>query len=144
MTGIGETSPKRLTVRAYPLLNKDKLRTELSLICETFSEPLGLLNILITTPMTTTEAQRRRSTLKRVKALLSNTRVPGHLNTLAMLSVERTLIRNMPDFNQRVINHFSRLEKHFKSFPSEINIFAAYIIVQRCSQSLRVSVCLNS
>lgn len=123
------------TVSAYPMLNKDKLRTELSFIYEspdfsgccsalalyqvlqshkiqeTFSETLGLLNILKTSPMTTAEAQRCFSTLTTVKTLLRNTMAQQHLNTLAMLSVERTLIRNMPDFNERVIDHFARRER---------------------------------
>lgn len=126
--------------KAYPMLNMEKLQTELSFIYEspdfkgccgalalyqvlqsynlqeTFSETLGLLNILITTPMTTPEAERRFSTLKTVKTFLSNTMVEEHLNTLAMLSVERALIRNMPDFNQRVIDHFSRLEGRREKF----------------------------
>ncbi|XP_051812016.1 uncharacterized protein LOC127536230 [Acanthochromis polyacanthus] len=70
------------TVEAYPMLNKAKLRTELSLIYEnyefkacsgaltlfqffmennlqnTFTETVSLLKILITTPMTTAESER--------------------------------------------------------------------------------------
>lgn len=80
-----------ITARAYPMLNKTKLKTELSLIYEspefkgccgalalyqvllkynlqdTFSETVALLNILITTSMTTAEAERCFSTLKRIK-----------------------------------------------------------------------------
>ncbi|XP_051538788.1 uncharacterized protein LOC127432047 isoform X2 [Myxocyprinus asiaticus] len=79
------------TVEAYPMLNKAKLKTELSLIYEnsefkassgavplyqfsmenklksTFSETVSLLKILITTPMTTAESERCFSTLKRIK-----------------------------------------------------------------------------
>lgn len=75
------------TVNAYPMLNKAKLKTELSLIYEnpefkgccgalalyqvlmsynlqeTFSETVTLSSILITTPMTTAEAERCFSTL---------------------------------------------------------------------------------
>ncbi len=82
------------TMEAYPLLNKNKLKTELSHIysndefknrsgavalyqlvteCnrqETFSETVALLNILITTSMTTAESERCFSTLKRIKTFL--------------------------------------------------------------------------
>ncbi len=70
------------TVEAYPMLNKAKLKTELSLIYEnpefrvgggavplyqffiennlqsTFTETVILLKIIITTPMTTAESER--------------------------------------------------------------------------------------
>lgn len=130
------------TKKAYPMLNKDKLRTELSFIygspdfrgcCgalalykalhsynlqETFSETLGLLNILITTQMMTSAAERHFSTLKTVMMFLSNTMEQEHLNTLAMLSVEveRTVIGNMPDFNEGVIDDFARLERRQVKF----------------------------
>ena len=76
------------TMEEYPLLNKNKLKTELSHIysnhefknCsgavalyklvtesnlqETFSETVALLNILITISMTTPESERCFSTLK--------------------------------------------------------------------------------
>lgn len=85
---------------------------------ETFSETLGSLNILITTPMITSAAERHFSTLKTVKIFLSNTMEQEHLNTLAMLSVEvkRTVIRNMPDFNEGVIDDFARLEGRQEKF----------------------------
>lgn len=116
------------TVRAYPMLHKEKLRTELSLIYEnpdfrgccgalalyqvlqscnlqeTFSETVLLMNILITTPMTTAEAERCFSTLKRIKTFLRNTMGQERLNALAMLSMERELVRSTPDFNERVID----------------------------------------
>lgn len=119
------------TVEAYPMLNKAKLRTELSLIYEndefkacsgaltlfqffmennlqgTFTETVSLLKILITTPMTTAESERCFSTLKRIKTFLRNTMTQDRLNALAMLSMEKKLVRNIPDFNERVIEHFA-------------------------------------
>ncbi|XDV11419.1 hypothetical protein PO909_000365 [Leuciscus waleckii] len=116
-----------ITVRAYPMLNKAKLKTELSLIYEspefkgccgalalyqvllkynlqdTFSETVALLNILITTPMTTAEAER-------------NVMGQERLNALAMLSMERELVRNMPAFNERVIDHFATLKERRAKF----------------------------
>uniref|UniRef100_UPI003AAA4C33 uncharacterized protein n=1 Tax=Centroberyx gerrardi TaxID=166262 RepID=UPI003AAA4C33 len=128
------------TVRAYPMLNKAKLKTELSLIYEspefkgccgalalyqvlqrynlqeTLSETVALLNILITTPMTTAEAERCFSTLKRIKTFLRNAMGQERLNALAMLSMERELVRNMPDFNERVIDHFAALKERRAKF----------------------------
>ncbi|XP_062243198.1 zinc finger MYM-type protein 1-like [Platichthys flesus] len=128
------------TAKAYPMLNKAKLNTELSLIYEspdfkgcsgalalyqvlqrnnlheTLSETVALLNILITTPMTTAEAERCFSTLKRIKTFLRNSMGQDRLNALAMLSMERELVRNMPDFNERVTDHFAALKERRAKF----------------------------
>lgn len=122
------------------MLNKTKLKTELSLIYEspefkgccgalalyqvllnynlqeTFSETVALLNILITTPMTTAEAERCFSTLKRIKTFLRNAMGQERLNALAMLSMERELVRKMPDFNERVIDQFAALKDRRAKF----------------------------
>ncbi|KAM3842976.1 zinc finger MYM-type protein 1-like [Diretmus argenteus] len=119
------------TVKAYPMLTGSKLKTELSLIyskgefkvCrgavdlfqlfmennleEVFSETITLLKILITTPMTTAEAERCFSTLKRIKTFLRNTMTQDRLNALAMMSMEKKLVTEMTDFNQRVIEIFA-------------------------------------
>ncbi|KAM6944155.1 uncharacterized protein PEZ65_002050 [Lycodopsis pacificus] len=119
------------TVAAYPMLNLAKLKTELSLIYEnrefqacsgavpmyqffmennlqgTFTETVSLLKILITTPMTTAESERRFSTLKRIKTFLRNTTAQDRLDALAMLSMERKLARDIPDFNKKVIERFA-------------------------------------
>ena len=116
---------------AYPTLDKAKLRTELSLIYEneefkgcsgavalfqvmmennlqdTFTETVSLLKILITTPMTTSESERCFSTLKRIKTFLRNTIGQQRLNALAMLSIEKRLVRDIPNFNIRVIERFA-------------------------------------
>ena len=128
------------TVKAYPTLNKAKLQTELSLIYEnpefkaccgalalyqvimsynlqdTFSETVSLLNILITTPMTTAEAERCFSTLKRIKTFLRNSMGQERLNALAMLSMERELVLNMRDFNEKVIDRFAALKERRAKF----------------------------
>ncbi|KAF7204912.1 putative LOC107388297-like protein [Nothobranchius furzeri] len=119
------------TAEAYPMVNKNKLKTELYLVYEnpecrsccgalalyhllmsynlqdTFSETVALMNILITTPMTTAEAERCFSTLKRIKTFLRNSMGQEHLNALALLSIERELVWSMPDFNEKVIDHFA-------------------------------------
>ncbi|KAL2085015.1 hypothetical protein ACEWY4_020533 [Coilia grayii] len=98
------------------MLDQAKLHTELSLIYEntefrgccgalalyqllmsynlrdTFSETVALLNIIITTPMTTSEAERCFSTLNRIKTFLRNSMGQERLNALAMLSMERKLV----------------------------------------------------
>ena len=61
-------------------------------LSEVFSETVTLLKIIITTPMTTAEAERGFSTLKRVKTFLRNTMTQERLNALAMLSMEKRLV----------------------------------------------------
>lgn len=128
------TEALHATVKAYPMLDQGKLHTELSLIYEntefrgccgalalyqllmsynlqdTFSETVALLNIIITTPMTTSEAERCFSTLKRIKTFLRNSMGQERLNALAMLSMERKLVLSMADFNEKVIDHFAALK----------------------------------
>ena len=127
-------------MEAYPLPYKSKLKTELALIysndefrsCsgavalyqlfmgnnlqDTFSETVALLKILITTPMTTAESERCFSTLKRIKTFLRNTMSQDRLNALAMLSVEKKLVKTIPDFNQRVIEKFASLKDRRAKF----------------------------
>ena len=83
---------------------------------ETFSETVSLLNILITTPMTTAEAERCFSTLKRIKTFLRNSMGQERLNALAMLSMERELVLNMRDFNEKVIDRFAALKERLAKF----------------------------
>ncbi|XP_065117720.1 zinc finger MYM-type protein 1-like [Paramisgurnus dabryanus] len=123
------------TLKAYPVLCGSKLKTELSLIyhkeefrscCgavdllrlfmensleEVFSETVTLLKILITTPMTTVEAERCFTTLKRIKTFLRNTVTQERLNALAMLSMEKRLVTEITDFNQKVIEKFASLKE---------------------------------
>ncbi|XP_068423358.1 zinc finger MYM-type protein 1-like [Clinocottus analis] len=128
------------TLKAYPMLNGSKLKTELSLIygteefrscrgavdlfqlfldnnlSEVFSETQTLLKIVITTPMTTAETERCFSTLKRVQTFLRNTMTQERLNALAMLSLEKRLVMDMTDFNQRVIEKFANLKERRAAF----------------------------
>ena len=130
-------------VAAYPMLEKYKLKSELAVLysrddfCKsekiidilniindnnlqsTFSETFKLLNILITTPMTTAEAERCFSTLKRIKTFLRCTMHNERLNALGMLTIENIMITEIKDFNEKVINHFAtsknrRLDLIFK------------------------------
>lgn len=125
---------------AYPILNLKKLKFELSTIYsaeefrnmagavslyafiksnkieETFSECFKLLEILITIPMTTAEAERSFSTLKRIKTFLRNTMTQERLTALAMLSIEKDLVMSIPDFNQRVIDRFAQQKERRMEF----------------------------
>uniref|UniRef100_H3AYU7 Uncharacterized protein n=1 Tax=Latimeria chalumnae TaxID=7897 RepID=H3AYU7_LATCH len=107
------------TVQAYPMLNKEKLHTELSVIYgksefggasgamalfwlflennlqDIFSETVKLL-----TPM------RCFCTPKRIKTLRS-TMNQDQLNALTMLSMEKQLIQEITDFNKRTIEKFA-------------------------------------
>lgn len=82
----------------------------------TFSETMKLLKIIITIPMTTSEAERCFSTLKRIKTFLRNTMIEDRLSALAMLSIERQLIMDIPDFNQRVIECFATKKQRRMDF----------------------------
>lgn len=129
------TAELREAVHAYSMLNRSHLQTELTLLYENpdfrtcssamalfqffnnnnlqdvFSESLKLLRILITTPMTTAESERCFSTLKRIKTFLRNTMSQNRLNALAMLSIEKQLTRDIPDFNKAVIKKFAQLKE---------------------------------
>ncbi|XP_067284102.1 zinc finger MYM-type protein 1-like isoform X2 [Pseudorasbora parva] len=139
MWAFPEDTLKR-TLKAYPVLNGSKLKTELSLIyckeefracCgavdllqlfmennleEVFSETITLLKILIITPMTTAEAKRCFSTLKRIKTFLRNSMTQERLNALAMLSVEKKLVTEITDFNQKVIEKFASQKERRAKF----------------------------
>ena len=127
-------------IDAYPMWEKLKLQSELTVIygrqdfynCSgavpllqlfydnnligTFSETVRLLNILITIPMTSCEAERCFSTLKRVKTFLRNTTTDDRLNALGMLSMEKKLISEMPDYNELVIDKFAQLKERRANF----------------------------
>ncbi|KAL2086792.1 hypothetical protein ACEWY4_017851 [Coilia grayii] len=127
-------------IHAYPVLNNARLQTELGLIyenpdfrayssamalfqlfcknnlMEVFSETLKLLRIIITTPMTTAESERCFSTLKRIKTFLRNTMAQDRLNALAMLSIEKRLTHDIPDFNRLVIEKFAHMKDRRAKF----------------------------
>ncbi|KAJ4427178.1 hypothetical protein ANN_24797 [Periplaneta americana] len=56
--------------------------------------------------MTTGEAERCFSTLKRVKTFTRNTIKEGRLCALAKCSIGKKLLES-PNFNERVIDHFA-------------------------------------
>ena len=128
------------TVKSYPILDEGKLKSELGVIycrkefrqccgalallqlhqesnlTETFSEVVKLLKILITTPMSSCEAERCFSTLKRVKTFLRNSMSEERLNALAMLSMGKRLVRESFNFNNSVVDKFANLKDRRANF----------------------------
>ena len=86
-------------------------------------ETMKLLEILITTPMTTAEAERCFSTLKRVKTFLRSTMTNDRLTALGMLSIESKMIQEYKNFNDDVISHFARSKTRRMEFIYKKTLF---------------------
>ena len=82
----------------------------------TFSEICKVLEILITIPMCSTEAERTFSTLKRIKTYLRNTMGQNRLNALGILSIGHELISDIPTFNEEVLNKFITIKNRRMDF----------------------------
>ena len=119
-----------ITVKLFPLLQIERLHTELKILYSrmelrtstgaipllkymlknnmqnVFCEVIKLLRIVCTMPMTSAEAERCFSTLKRIKDFLRNIMQEERLTALAMLSSKKYMINRMKDFNERVIETF--------------------------------------
>ena len=94
------------------MAKKDSLITLLEKLLDnnlqsSFPNTVNLLKILITTPMTSAEAERCFSALKRIKTFLRATMLNDRLTALAMISIENELLSNMEDFNEKVIQYFA-------------------------------------
>jgi hypothetical protein len=72
-----------------------------------FAATLQLLKVIITIPMTTAEAERSFSTQKRIKTFLRSTMSEERLTALAMLSIEKKLLQDLPNFCDLVIDKFA-------------------------------------
>jgi len=127
-------------VEAYPFLDKVRLQTELEIIYRRsdfrnlsgainllkflidnnlqtiFSATFNLLQIIITIPMTTAEAERNFSTLKRIKTFLRSSMNEERLSALAMLSIEKKFIDNIVNFNDEVVDKFSAIKTRRMDF----------------------------
>lgn len=84
-------------------------------LANAFVESVKLLQIIVTIPMTTGEAERCFSTLKRVKTFTRNTMKEGRLCALAMCSIEKELLES-PNFNELVIDHFAAQKERRADF----------------------------
>ncbi|KAE9536827.1 hypothetical protein AGLY_006889 [Aphis glycines] len=132
------------TINCYPFFTKERLRTELEVIYsrddfrllkgiiptinyiisnnmnDLFKEVLKLLKLLVVIPMTSSEAERGFSTLKRIKTCLRSTMGEERLNALSILSIESEMIAEDIDFNKKVIDNFSSTKNRRMDFIHKI------------------------
>lgn len=80
-------------------------------LTNSFLETKKLLEILITIPMSTAEAERSFSTLKRIKNFLRNSMAEERLVALSMLSMEKKIVNETLNFNDKVIDKFAAKKK---------------------------------
>ena len=113
----GFFDPKRLKVELSIIYAREDFRQcagalalyqffEKQNLLKVFFQASKMMKLLITIPMTSSEAERTFSTLKRVKNFLRNTMGESRLNALAMLSMERKLVARTSNFNTLVIEQF--------------------------------------
>lgn len=127
--------------RVYTHLNKVKLQTELNILYErkdiqelrgvlnlyntlmkrnmrsTLLEVFTLLKVVLVTPMPTTEDGRTCTILARIKAFLSKqTTDDKSTSVMALLSVEKDLVNDLPDFNDKVLKRFCSITTKHKEF----------------------------
>ena len=84
-----------------------------------FPESVKLLNVILTTPIVSAEAERCFSTLKRVKSCSCNSMGGERLNALCALTIEKQFISSIVNFNKKVIDMFAsdkdrRMELFYK------------------------------
>ena len=113
----------------YPMLNKLRLKTEFEVIYseedlkeivgapnllsfilennlnETYIEISKILKIIATIPMTTAVAERTFSTLKHIKTFLRNTMLNNRLNALALMSLNRNLVHQINNFDDKLMEN---------------------------------------
>nr|CAH7738483.1 unnamed protein product [Callosobruchus chinensis] len=137
-------TPQKLIAQTYDganvMLSKSRLKTELEIIYsredlkeivgamnllsfilennlnETFIETSKILKIIVTTPMTTAEAERTFSTLKRIKTFLRNTMLNDRLNALVMISINRNLVHQINNFDDKVMEKFISMKDRRADF----------------------------
>ena len=85
-------------------------------LTNTFNETAKLLRILITIPMTSVEAERTFSTLKRIKTYLRNTMGQSRLNSLSVISIGRDLLKNCTNFKEEVMEKFINQKERRMNF----------------------------
>ena len=148
--GTFPTEKLDMVTEYYPMVSKDKLRTQLEVLYgredlhearsslkllefiqdnnlyNAFSEIYMMLEITVTTPLTSAESERCFSALKRILTFLRNTMTNERLNALAMLSIHRNFVKETPNFNELVIEKFARLKNRraeflYKSIPGHNN-----------------------
>jgi len=89
---------------------------------DTFKEDFKLLKLLVVIPLTSSEAERSFSTLKRIKTCLRSTMCEERLNALTMLSTESCLINEDNSFNQKVIDEFVKIKERRMNFVYKVDV----------------------
>ena len=82
----------------------------------TFYEVVKLIKILITTLISTAEAERNFSILKKIKTFLRSTMTTERVSSLAIISIENEMISGVTYFNESVIDHFARAKSRKMEF----------------------------
>ena len=86
----------------------------------TYREVTNLIDILVTIGITTSEAERSSSTLNRIKPFLRNTMSQDRLNSLCMLSIEKSFVRKFLTFKSKIIDSFILAKKRKMDFILQI------------------------
>ncbi|XP_050500562.1 uncharacterized protein LOC114333658 [Diabrotica virgifera virgifera] len=121
----------KLVKTEYPVINHSKLKTELEVVYSredfnnyegatsflqffinhnswgAFSESVKLLKILCAIPMKTDETGRCFLTSQRIKTFFGKTMSQERMCAWAMLSIEKNFVKNIKDFNEKVIDHLA-------------------------------------
>ena len=85
-------------------------------LTSTFKETTKLLEVIITTPVSSAESERGFSFLKRIKTYLRNSMGQDRLNALTVLSIHKEYISDMPSFNKRVVDKFATMKNRRAEF----------------------------
>nr|CAH7760275.1 unnamed protein product [Callosobruchus chinensis] len=70
--------------------------------------------------MTTAEAERTFSTLKRIKTFLRNTMLNDRLNALVMISINRNLVHQINNFDDKHLAYDDYTQLRFRAVWIEI------------------------
>jgi len=89
---------------------------------DTFKEVFKLTKLLVVIPMTSSEAERNFSALKKIKTCLRKTMCEERLNALNKLSIESCLINEDNSFNQKVIDEFVKIKERRMDFVFKVDV----------------------
>ena len=70
----------------------------------------------LTIPMTSVEAKRTFSTLKRIKIFMRNTMGQSSLNSLSLISICSDLLKNCTSFKEEVMEKFINQKERIMNF----------------------------
>ena len=129
-----------LTTETYPMIDKEKLETELKVfycrsdiheysklvdllklilenkLDDVLSEITKLIKIFLTTLMTTSQPERCFSTSKKIKTFVRSTMNSERLNALAVLSMVKSFFSSHPEMKKKIINLFPQIKTRRMDF----------------------------